>query len=242
MKVRWSRREVLVKSLIAAGGAVAAHLSGVMPELGWAAQPKTPDHLQPPDYMRQALRQDEIVGRDADALLTSVSNSPDVREVLRQASIGKVDLAALKPHAVRTVLEDGQIVVAVSAVLPDQEHVIVHYQHGSGPQTNAFIYKATADHKANLVAASAAGRPVRRPAETSDSSNTVLAAGCPSCTHPCTQCCGYDLWGILECCIWCSAFFECPPCFLACALSWCSGCVWFHCYHCTSCCQDWWCF
>jgi hypothetical protein len=244
MKVRWSRREMLVKSLIAAGGAIAAKISGVVPEFGWVAQAGSADQSPPPDYMKKALQQQEITGRDRNALLARVSASGDIREVLSQRGFAAVDLTKLNHHAVRSVMDDGTVVMAVSAVLPDQEHVIVHYQFGAGPRTTALIYRVTSDRKAELVAGSADGRPMRPMKQTADvSSNTVLAAGCPHCYHSCgSTCCGYDWWGILECCTFCAAFFECPPCFLACALTWCSGCVWFHCNHCANCCQDWWCF
>lgn len=243
MKVRWSRRELLVKSLIAAGGAIAARVSGVVPELGWVAQGVSADQSPPPDFMKKALQQQEITGREADALLARVSSSDDTRAALSHGSFGAVDLGSLNHHAVRSIMDDGTVVVAVSAVLPDQEHVIVHYQYGAGPRTTALIYHVTSDRKVTLVAGSSDGRPMRRMTEQADaSSNAVLASGCPHCYHPCTTCCGYDWWGILECCVTCAALFECPPCFLACALVWCAGCVWFHCYHCTSCCQDWWCF
>jgi len=244
MKGRWSRREIIVKSLIATGGAVAAKLSGVVPELRWVAPAAaSPDQAQPPPYMQKAVRQDEVKGPDAQALLAAVSASADVREVLGQLSLPAVDLQALGAHAVRSVLGDGQVVVAVSAVLADQEHVLAHYQFGAGPRTAAFVYRVTADRKVDFAAGSADGRAIRRMTEPSNlPANAVLANGCPSCTYSCEVCCGYDWWGILECCSFCAALWECPPCFLACALTWCSACVWFHCYHCWVCCQDWWCF
>jgi hypothetical protein len=248
MKWRWSRRELLLKSLIATGGAVAAKLSGVVPEFGWVAQAASPGDLPAPAFMGKAVAQREIVGTDAQTLLGRLSSSPDVHEVLGQLAMKPVDLQALGAKAVRSDMEDGTVVVAASAVLPDQEHVLVHYQSGArggaAARTNAFIYHVTADRKADLVAGSADGRQMRRSQDPANlPANAALASGCPSCYYACGQvCCSYDWWGILECCVACALFWECPPCFLSCALIWCGACVWNHCGKCANCCQDWWCF
>ena len=248
MKKHWTRRALIGKSLAAAGAAAGAKLAGIVPEFGLTAQAAGASSTEVPAYAQKPQFQAEYKGKAKADLLAKVADSPDVQEVLRQLNrTGPLDLTGVETHAVRSEFAGGNIVIAVTAVL-DEQHVLAHYS-SSGPAdpgspSHAFVHQVTADRKSEVVAASANGRQMVRSAEpaTVPAGSALAASSCPWCYYGCGQsCCGYDWWGILECCVACSVFWECPPCFLGCALAWCGACVWFHCWHCQNCCQYWWC-
>jgi hypothetical protein len=251
MSFRWTRRELILKTLLAAGGAVAAKVSGLIPEVGFvtrAASAPSPDSL--PFFYRKPAHQEEVTGAVRDALVAKVNSSRDFHEVFGQLKRKVVDLNQLQPQAVRSVLEDGTEFTGVAALI-DDEHVLVHYElakaPASGPRSHAFIFVKSGEKSADLVAASADGREMRRSSEPANlPSNAALAdGGCPWCQYPCGPvCCSYNWWGLADCCGPCAlgCIFGGPWGCVACILLWCGWCIARNCNSwCTNCCWYWYC-
>ena len=251
MSFRWTRREAILKTLLAAGGAIAAKVSGLIPEVGFvtqAASPISPEAL--PFFYRKPAHQEEIIGAARDARVAKVNSSRDFHEVFGQLKRRTADLNGLQPLAVRTVLEDGTEFTAVAASI-DGEHAVVHYElakePASGPRSYSFILAKTGETSADMVAASADGHKMRRSDDpTNLPSNAALAdGGCPWCEYPCGPvCCSYNWGGLLQCCGPCAmaCIFGGPGGCIVCVLVWCGICIAANCNRwCTNCCRYWYC-
>ncbi len=251
MSFRWTRRELILKTLAAAGAAVAAKVSGLIPEVGFvshAASAPSPDSL--PFFYRKAAHQEEIKGADLDKLVARASSSADVHEVFGQLKKDGVDMKSLQHVAVHNVLEDGTEFTAIAAPM-DDEHVVVHYELAkaprSGPRSHAFVFVKSGETTVDLIAASADGKAMHQSADPANlPANAALAdGGCPWCEYPCGYvCCSYNWSGLVQCC---------GPCALACifggalgcvvcVLAWCGICIAYNCnWWCTNCCRYWYC-
>lgn len=251
MSFRWTRREAILKTLLAAGGAIAAKVSGLIPEVGFvtqAASPISPESL--PFFYRKPAHQEEITGGDHDALVARVSSARDFREVFGQLKRKTVDFNEVQHQAVRTVLEDGSEFTAIAGMV-DNQHVVVHYELAkapvSGPRSYAFILVMTSETSAEMIAASADGHKMRRSDDPANlPSNAALAdGGCPWCEYPCGPvCCGYDWKELFLCCGPCAGacLFGGPGGCIFCVLVWCGVCIAASCNRwCTNCCRYWYC-
>jgi hypothetical protein len=251
MSFKWTRREAILKTLLAAGGAIAAKVSGLIPEVGFvtqAASPISPEAL--PFFYRKPAHQAEIAGVERDALVTKVHSSRDYQEVFDQLKRNTADLHALQPQTVRTVLEDGTEFTATTALI-DDEHVVVHYElakePATGPRSYSFILVKSGETSADMVAASADGHKMRRSDDPASlPSNAALAdGGCPWCEYPCGPvCCSYNWSGLVQCCGPCAlaCIFGGPWGCVACIFAWCGICIAYNCNRwCTNCCRYWYC-
>jgi hypothetical protein len=252
MSFRWTRREAILKTLLAAGGAIAAKVSGLIPEVGFvtqAASPISPEAL--PFFYRKPAHQEVITGAEHDAVVARVSSSRDFDEVFGQLKRKVIDLKGLQPMAVRTVLEDGTEFTGVAASI-DEKHVAVHYElavaPSAGPRSHAFVFALTSDKSAEMIAASADGKKMRRSNDPEHlAPNTALAdGGCPWCEYPCGPvCCGYNWWGLADCCgapCAIACIFGSPVACVACIFLLCAYCIARNCNSwCTNCCRYWYC-
>jgi hypothetical protein len=251
MSFRWTRRELILKTLLAAGGAIAAKVSGLIPEVGFVTQAASaPSSESLPFFYRKAAHQEEITGTAREALVVRVNSSRDFHEVFGQLKRDVAELKSLQPQAVRTVLEDGTEFTGTAAVI-DDEHVVVHYELAtaprSGPRSHAFIYVKSGETSVDLIAASADGRAMHQSTEPANlPSNAALAdGGCPWCQYPCGYvCCSYNWSGLVQCCGPCvlACLFGGPLGCVACVLVWCGICIAYNCNRwCTNCCRYWYC-
>jgi hypothetical protein len=186
-----------------------------------------------------------VTGAEKRKLAARISASEDHREISGQLGRAPADLTALEVVAVRHLLADGQEVLAVAAML-DSHHVFSHYETSrpaaNEPASYAFVYNVDDPATGHLVAASAAGRAIRRSQEPANlPADAALAySWCPYCFSPCNpSCCGVNWTAASYCCAVCRGVCGFWPACYPCLLAWCLFCVWRNCTWCnTQCCWN----
>jgi hypothetical protein len=229
-------RRRFLKFLSAAGVALGARLTGVLPEAQLLAHAQAPPpDAPPPWYAMKPVKQTEIVGAARDAAVKRMLRSADFRNVA--ASLPDVPTKFAQSLAVESLHEDGSRVLSVGVTLDDHRAITHHRQLGvKSPRTASHAYMSqTVNGKmtGSIIGASRDGLAVQ--SHVSQGASGMVAATCYG--HWCRGCCGWDWNALAECCG--SCIFACipptPVCIL-CVGIWCQFCLYWHCnYWCYSC-------
>lgn len=236
-----SRRQLLVKGLVAGAAALAARFTGWVPEVGILQSGASPPAkaVPRPWFAAKVISQSELKDTVKDAHVRSALDGQDVRNLTR---IQQSKL--LQSIVVDSTLETG-ISMRATVLVVDAESVLVHYDPlGAATESTrpvALLYhlgKASNGHdKVMLASVSVNGRLAARSGAGSSAQGSAEADGCGICYNTCAYCCSFDP-GFFDCC---------GPCIFACAgplwacvgcvLGWCAWCYYEHCTGwCTYCC------